>query len=963
MKRILVASFLILCFAPILNGQVPAFRWARDAGGSAYDVGNGIAVDTSGNTYVTGDMGSSTANFGPIILTNASSGHYDMFVAKYDASGGVAWARCFGGTDDESGRGIATDNSGGTYVTGYFYGSTMTFSSTTLTNSSTGYADLYLTKFDANGNVLWAKSAGGTGDDLPFAIAVDVWGNSYVTGYFSGPTITFGSTTLTNASAGSNDVFIVKYGASGNVIWAKSAGGTNSDLANSIAVDQSGNSYVTGSFYSSSITFGSTILTNANAGFTDMFVAKYDPNGNVVWAKSSGGSNYDAGYGVAVDASGNSIVTGSFNSPTMTFGPTTLTNANAGFSDMFLAKYDADGNVLWARGVGGSSYEVGFSVGVDASKNCHVTGYFSSPSVTFGSTTLIKVGGPDIFVVEYDPNGNVVWAKSAGGPNPDQAYTIAVDPWGNSSITGGFQSPTALFDSTRLTNAGSTDIFIAKLDGDPPALVNVKDVPNDQGGRLLLQWNAAASDKFVEHITVYSIWRALPAGQIPPSVAPGDKRKGQTSYREFSVRGMNYYWEWIANQPPLMWPQYAYAAATLSDSVSPISFGREYFVVVAQTEDPNIFYVSNVDSGYSVDNIPPVPPAGLAAVVEGGHQVYLSWNSPSDPDVGHYDVYRSTTSGFTPAPGFKIGSSSTIGYTDESPLNGSQAYYRIIAVDVHGNPSVPSTQVGAGITTSTSLSVDDRWNMISVPMAVSDYSKSALFPTALSPAFGYQGSYQIYGTLQKGVGYWLKFNGDQSVMMAGYLLTQDTIGVSAGWNMIGSLSGSIPVANVGSIPGGMITSNFFGYNGSYHVATKIEPGQGYWVKVNQSGKLVLSSSGNTPASLRVRIELQDGMPPAPPNGDEAYGNGGLPAVYQLEQNYPNPFNPSTVIKYSLPSNSHVKLSIYNTLGQEVMKVVDEDQDAGYKSVPVNMNNLPTGLYTYRITAGTFSDVKKMVLVK
>gem|GEM_PF-520640 len=262
------------------------------------------------------------------------------------------------------------------------------------------------------------------------------------------------------------------------------------------------------------------------------------------------------------------------------------------------------------------------------------------------------------------------------------------------------------------------------------------------------------------------------------------------------------------------------------------------------------------------------------------------------------------------------------------------------------------------------VSVSDGWNMISLPLLVHDSTKALLFPQAISQAFMYRGSYAVSATLQPGTGYWLKFNGTQSVSVTGFNFTLDTITVTSGWNMIGSLSVSIPVANVGAIPGGLITSNFFNYGGSYNVATTLDPGRGYWVKVNQNGKLILSSSANIPSSMKLRMELQNETPPEPPYGDGSYSGGsGIPTVYQLEQNYPNPFNPSTVIHYSLPVSGKVRLIIYNILGQEVMRIVNEMQNAGYKSVTVNMDNLPSGLYTYRITTGTFTDVKKMVLIK
>ena len=311
-----------------------------------------------------------------------------------------------------------------------------------------------------------AKSAGGTGQDKATSVTVDASGNTYVAGYFQSNTITFGSFTLTNAG-GYDDIFLVKYDANGNVLWAKSAGGTADDDATSIAVDASGNTYVAGTFESSSITFGSITLTNGHTWYGDIFVAKYDTNGNVLWAKSAGGTDYDIANSVAVDASGNTYLTGMFCSSSITFGSTTLTNANGIHQtpDLFLAKYDAGGNVLWAKSVGGTGYECAYSVAINASGNPYVAGYFNSSTLSFGSTTLTNAGNPDIFLAKYDAGGNVLWAKSAGGTGTDIATSVAVDNSGNPYVVGYFTDSTFTFGSTTLTNAdtsNTSDLFLVK---------------------------------------------------------------------------------------------------------------------------------------------------------------------------------------------------------------------------------------------------------------------------------------------------------------------------------------------------------------------------------------------------------------------------------------------------------------------------------------------------------------------
>jgi len=269
-------------------------------------------------------------------------------------------------------------------VTGTFRG-TATFGDTTLT--SVGSGDMFIAKYDGDGNFLWVEQAGGTGSDGGRAIATDGSGNSIVTGHFTG-TATFGDTTLT--SAGSGEIFIAKYDGDGNFLWVEQAGGTfEGRLGHGIATDSSGNSIVTGHFRSTA-TFGDTTLTSA--GSVDIFIAKYDGDGNFLWVEQAGGTGFDGGGAIATDGSGNSIVTGGF-SGTATFGDTTLTSVGSG--DMFIAKYDGDGNFLWVEQAGG----FGGGIATDGSGNSIVTGGFSG-TATFGDSTLTSVGSGDIFIAK-----------------------------------------------------------------------------------------------------------------------------------------------------------------------------------------------------------------------------------------------------------------------------------------------------------------------------------------------------------------------------------------------------------------------------------------------------------------------------------------------------------------------------------------------------------------------------------
>ena len=269
------------------------------------------------------------------------------------------------------------------------------------------------------------------------------------------------------------------------------------------------------------------------------------------------------------------------------------------------------------------------------------------------------------------------------------------------------------------------------------------------------------------------------------------------------------------------------------------------------------------------------------------------------------------------------------------------------------------------IPTSTfAMDLDVSWNMVSVPLIVTDYSKDALFPTAVSSAFGYSGSYQIYDTLIPNKGYWLKFDSAQSVNISGYDIMSGSVAVELGWNMIGSISVPIPASSITSNPPGIVTSEFFGYNGSYYGADTLLPGKGFWVRVSTPGVLNLSAALLPEVLVKnaIRIVHTNEMPPPPPDGSTAMERT-IPKEYGLAQAYPNPFNPTTIINYQLPTDNWVTIKVYNVLGEEVTTLVDERQDAGYKSVKWNASSIPSGMYFYRMTVGSFVDVKKMLLLK
>lgn len=387
------------------------------------------------------------------------AGYGNVFLAKYDDNGNPLWAKSAVGSVFDMAFSLAVDISGNSYVTGYFKSPTIAFDTIILTN--TGNDDLFLAKYDAGGNVLWAKNAAGTGNDFVHNVALDESGNVYLAGFYESPTLTIDTITLTNM--GANDIFLAKYNSNGNVLWAKSYGGMGDDEANSCATDVSGNIYLTGYFESPTLTVDTCTLTNA--GYSNIFLVKYNPNGEVLWAKSEGGTMVDVANSIAADISGKTYLAGYFYSSTITFGSTTL--MNRGDKDIFLASFDTNGNALWARSAGGTDLDEVFSVAVDVSGNSYLAGYFLSSLIHFDSTALMNSGGSDIFLADYSNNGNLRWAKRAGGPSYESAFSVAVNASGNAYMTGYFKSDTITFDtaSLNIANVGYNEIFLAKSAG------------------------------------------------------------------------------------------------------------------------------------------------------------------------------------------------------------------------------------------------------------------------------------------------------------------------------------------------------------------------------------------------------------------------------------------------------------------------------------------------------------------
>jgi Tol biopolymer transport system component len=413
------------------------------------------------------------------LTTGVLTAKADTPPAPLLANGDFLWAKNMGGPNYDYGSDIATDLSGNIYTTGSFQGTVDFDPGPGVANlTSAGGSDIFVSKLDNDGNLIWAKSMGGTSAEGGYGIAVDSSGNIYTSGNITGPTdFDPGAGTFTLTSTGSFDVFVSKLDGNGDFVWAKSMGGSNDDTNNGIGLDPGGNVYISGSFQGTADFDPGIGITNlTSAGVDDIFVSKLDGNGDFLWARGMGGTSSDWPQDMAVDATGNVYTTGYFLGVTGTAdfdpGPGLFTLTSAGSNDIFVSKLDGNGDFVWARGVGGSSVDLGIGITVDAGSNVYTTGYFSN-TVDFdpgaGTANLTSAGNRDIFVSKLDGNGDFVWANKMGGTGVDKGLNIAVDSSGNVYSSGTFVDSADFdphpIDTFNLTSVGLDDIFISKVDG------------------------------------------------------------------------------------------------------------------------------------------------------------------------------------------------------------------------------------------------------------------------------------------------------------------------------------------------------------------------------------------------------------------------------------------------------------------------------------------------------------------
>ena len=443
----------------------PVLSYSTYLGGSGDEGGLGIAIDSAGDSYVTGNTTSSNFPTQNPTQQTYAGGLDDVFVTKFDPTGTtLIYSTYLGGSADDVGEAIAVDSAGNAYVTGY----------TTSTDFPTmnafqplngGASDAFVTKINSTGGLVYSTYLGGKSNDIGYGIAVDSLGHAYVAGQAGS-----GNFPKKNAFqsrlGGATDAFVTKFNSAGNALmYSTYVGGVGADRAYAIAVDSSGSAYLAGSTNSTNFPTKNP-LQAALAGYSDVFVTKLNATGNALaYSTYLGGSSSESPSGIAVDSAGNAYVAGGTQSsdfPTMNaFQATKAGNHNA-----FVTKLNPTGTALiFSTYLGGSSHDTGGGIGTDSAGNVYVTGYTLSLNFpTKNPMQAHSAGNWDAFVTKFDTTGALVYSTYLGGRHIDWAYGLAVDSSGNVYVTGGTQAinfPTK--NAFQPANGGGYDAFVVKI--------------------------------------------------------------------------------------------------------------------------------------------------------------------------------------------------------------------------------------------------------------------------------------------------------------------------------------------------------------------------------------------------------------------------------------------------------------------------------------------------------------------
>jgi hypothetical protein len=707
--------------------------------------------------------------------------------------------------------------------------------------------------------------------------------------------------------------------------WAQSIN-TGTD-ASAVAVDDAGNSFVLGS-YNNVSTIGSTILPQGHLG--DLYIAKYDESGNVLWANPLGGAGTDYPSDVTTDKIGNCYVAGS-----LSVGY--VWPSGFSYTDAFIAKYDAKGERKWLKTFGGKWDDGASVVKVDRLGNIYAAGSFMDTASFGNQRQLVSRGLGDIFIAKFDSNGTCLWAVQAGGAEADGVSGFSLDALGNFYVTG-MCTGTAVFDSIIVTGSARQNIFIAKYDSN----ANVIWVRQPKG-----EPTASTGGDYPGRVAIDAAGNCIISGTLRIPTTFGQFRLGTTAaYGIFLAK--------YDPQGTCLW-------ATSAEGEDQWDQGNDFAI----DKQGNSFVVGS-----------------FAGLISFGNKRFLSWNSSRDGFIGKYDP-------------------NGICLWVKQFGAGSLEYANSIATDGKGSLWIAGYHWDKVAFDQVSITASGGF-----VVRMSDGVSPIIDEPPLRDTLG------SYYSLEMGNTWYFQESGRSGGSGFGAPYRNVTASVTKQSTIDGKIYSVIeytgldnstidPNAPLWSVPilarYDTVTGNYYEYDtkaatevlvdsskcsrsGTYSwgtltlmdaervlgkITTLRRVMRGYNIDTRAMG-LGLINSERTGFRGGAKLDLVRAIIGANEIGTGiAMGPtaGTIPHGYALEQNYPNPFNPSTTISFSLPSRSFVRLKIFDLMGREVAALVSEEMSAGNYSKEWNASGIPSGVYFYRLQAGRYTETKRLVLMR
>jgi hypothetical protein len=408
-----------------------------------------LAIDSNNNVYIGGiTKGGLDANTfqggiteGDLDGNTFQGGYTDIYLRKTDSNGNILWTRTLGSSGSDIIHCVKIDSNNNVYVAGYTEGAIGE-------NNPLSKQHSLVAKYDSNGNLLWTRTLGtDVQSDRLYTngAAIDSNNNVYLCGYSSAATIDG------NVNMGKNDIFLIKYDSNGNKQWTKTFGSDENDAAIKMTIDSNNNIYMTG--YTTGDLFG-----NTNTGSSDIFTMKCDSNGNKLWTQLLGSTNWDDGCDIITDTNNNIYVLGK-----VTSDADGHTITNEGSNDIILIKYESNGNKLWSKTLSSTPseqfpttpHDFPTRIAIDSNNNLYIIG---TTYGDFEGNTL--VGWWDVFCIKYDSNGNKLWNTTLGTTDWDDAYGVGLDS--NNSLYIAGHTKGSLGGNTHTDEGGAKHAFLTK---------------------------------------------------------------------------------------------------------------------------------------------------------------------------------------------------------------------------------------------------------------------------------------------------------------------------------------------------------------------------------------------------------------------------------------------------------------------------------------------------------------------